>query len=64
MSSPLLGFPVDTISAMIVGLIAYHWAVRTGFRTHELAEIEDQCLRLMAGETNDPSRESVATTAQ
>lgn len=40
-SSPVLGFPMDSIIALVVGVVAFYWAVATGFRTPEMTELED-----------------------
>jgi amino acid transporter len=40
MATPLLSFPLDTVSALLVGLLAYYWAVHTGFTTPEVAALE------------------------
>lgn len=41
-SSPVLSFPADSLAALAVGLIAFYWAVATGFRTPEIFELEEQ----------------------
>jgi amino acid transporter len=43
MQSPVLGFPLDTLAALAIGVISYYWAVATGFRTPEIAELEETC---------------------
>jgi amino acid transporter len=40
MPAPLLAFPADSLSALVVGIAAYYWAIATGFRTREIIELE------------------------
>ncbi|MDA3623907.1 APC family permease [Saccharopolyspora sp. WRP15-2] len=40
-ATPVLAFPMDSIAALAVGVLAYFWAVATGFRTPEMSELED-----------------------
>src|SRR5262245_776182 len=69
LASPSLGFPVDTISAMVVGLVAYYWAAAIGFKTPELAQIEAECIRVveegrsLAAEFEATGRESLHASA-
>ena len=42
LAAPWLVFPADTLSAVVVGLIAFYWAVKTGFRTPGIDELDPQ----------------------
>jgi amino acid transporter len=37
----LLTFPIDTIWALLIGLVCYYWAVHSGFETDEIRSITD-----------------------
>ena len=39
LAAPAIGFPWDTLLAVVIGLIAYFWGVASGFATDEIKEI-------------------------
>lgn len=39
--SPAIGFPYDSGIAVIIGLIAYYWARRSGYRTPDLRALQE-----------------------
>ncbi|MGV9713676.1 APC family permease [Gordonia sp. NPDC003424] len=72
MKDPLLGFPLDTVSAMVVGLIAYYWALKTGFKVPEMtslaaeytAKAEAEAIISAENASLDEELEIVADTAR
>ncbi|MBY8846082.1 APC family permease [Streptomyces sp. SP2-10] len=40
-STPAIGFPYDSGIAVIIGLIAYYWARRSGYRTPDLRALQE-----------------------
>ncbi|MHB8295373.1 MAG: APC family permease [Acidimicrobiales bacterium] len=39
LSKPVIGFPWDTVIALVIGLVAYYWAVASGYATPEMKAI-------------------------
>jgi len=48
----LLTFPIDTIWALIIGLICYYWAVYSGYQTDEIRAITDTGSGLVPDESS------------
>ncbi len=42
LSAPWLTFPADSLSAVVVGIIAFYWGTATGFRTPAIEELEQR----------------------
>ncbi len=51
----LLTFPIDTIWALVIGLIAYYWAVKSGYETEEIKSITDSGSGLVPEESAAPA---------
>ncbi len=58
----LLTFPIDTIWALLIGLVCFYWAVRSGFETDEIRAITQSGSGLVAPEGDEAATDAAEAT--
>ncbi|WP_051687775.1 APC family permease [Curtobacterium sp. S6] len=58
---PILGFPWDSVAALLVGFIAYFWSLVTGFAVPEMRDLEEDTITgaIVLNDTEDNSPTTV-----
>lgn len=51
--NPLIGFPLDNIIALVIGLISYYWGVASGYQTEEIKDLNESGTGLVTSEEEE-----------
>ena len=58
LSTPTVPFPLDTLAALVIGLVSYYWGVASGFATDEIKAIVATGSGVVPPEPDEPRPES------
>jgi amino acid transporter len=59
LKTPTIAFPLDTLVAIVIGLISFYWGVASGFATDEIREIVASGSGVVAAEPEEPAGPSL-----